>query len=94
MGATIRTKGGSARDIANIEQRAQALLDAHSLFRGRSRQFEFACQKDVLVVRGFVPSFYLKQMLQTVLKDLEGVRLVENQVTVDSRGGISESETR
>jgi hypothetical protein len=36
----------------------------------------------MLVVRGSVPTYYLKQLVQTALKGLEGVRRIENQVEV------------
>ena len=55
----------------NIADRAYAML---------------VCQEDVLVVCGAVPSFYLKQVLQTVLRDVDGVRQVDNQVAVMSMG--------
>jgi len=67
----------------SLEQRARARVEAHSLFFGRGKLFEFHCKEDVLVVRGCVPTYYLKQMLQSALKDLEGVRWIDNQVTVD-----------
>jgi hypothetical protein len=41
------------------------------------------------MVRGAVPSFYLKQILQTVLMGLEGVALINNQVNVVSSEGLS-----
>jgi hypothetical protein len=42
----------------------------------------------VLVVRGTVRTFYLKQMVQTVLKEVTGVRRIDNQVTVMSDYGL------
>ena len=71
-----------------IERRAHDILDAHPHFHGRAARFEFVCGKDVLVVRGTVRTFYLKQMLQTVLKDVTGVRYIDNQVTVMSEYGL------
>jgi hypothetical protein len=65
-----------------IVRQAQSILDAHTHFRGRAGQFEFDCREDVLVVRGTVPTYYLKQVLQNVLMDVEGVRLIDNQVSV------------
>jgi hypothetical protein len=47
------------------------------------------CEEEILIVRGSVPTFYLKQILQTVLKDIEGVRQIENQVQVVSAAGLS-----
>jgi hypothetical protein len=72
-----------------VEQCAHALINMHPHFHGRASQFEFVCREEVLVVRGLVPTFYLKQLLQTLLKNLDGVRLVDNQVTVVSPDGLS-----
>ncbi|MEX2306032.1 MAG: hypothetical protein WD738_00465 [Pirellulales bacterium] len=69
-----------SRDL--IVERAYAVVDAHTHFRGRAARFEFVCREDVLIVRGAVPTFYLKQLLQSVLKDVDGVRVIDNQVTV------------
>jgi hypothetical protein len=77
-----------------IVQRAYALLDSHAHFRGCAARFDFACREDTLIVRGAVPTFYLKQVLQSVLKDVEGVSIVENQVQVSSaqsRGNAQDS---
>jgi len=71
-----------------IEQSAKALLESHSHFAGRAHLFEFQCSDDVLIVRGCVPTYYLKQILQTALMNLDGVRLVDNQVMVDMSDGI------
>ncbi len=72
-----------------IEQRAYAIVNAHPHFHGRAEQFKFACHDGVLVVRGFVPSFYLKQVLQTAIQSLDGVRVIDNQVQVTSSAGLS-----
>lgn len=71
-----------------IEQSAKALLESTSHFVGRAHLFDFRCSDDVLIVRGCVPTYYLKQILQTVLKNVDGVRLVDNQVMVDMSAGI------
>ncbi|MAT70835.1 MAG: hypothetical protein CMJ58_15075 [Planctomycetaceae bacterium] len=42
-----------------------------------------------LVLEGIVPSFYLKQMLQSILSDIENVEQVVNQVAVVSSTGLS-----
>jgi hypothetical protein len=72
----------------DIERRAYAIVDAHPHFHGRAARFNFACQKDVLVVRGMVRTIYLKHLLQSVLSDLIGIRCVDNQVTVMSDYGL------
>ena len=78
----------------DMERRAQALVEAHHHFVGRAQLFEFQFREEVLIVRGSVPTFYLKQVLQSVLKDLNGVRLIDNQVTVASSEGIFGSSGR
>lgn len=83
---TMKTDCSRNREI---EQRAQALVNAHSLFSRRANRFEFRCEADVLTVKGSVPSFYLKQMLQSALQGLEGIRQIENDVEVVSATGLS-----
>jgi hypothetical protein len=65
-----------------IEHRAFTIVNAHDHFLGQARRFEFIFRDGVLVVRGHVPSDYLKHVLECVLGDVEGVYLVDNQVTV------------
>ena len=73
-------------DPGAIEQAASNLLASNFHFHGR--QDDFAIQFDeescVLTVGGTVPSFYLKQLVQTVLRNLEGVSRIDNQVKVAS----------
>ncbi|MGE3776604.1 MAG: hypothetical protein AB7F89_05425 [Pirellulaceae bacterium] len=42
-----------------------------------------------LVLEGRVPSFYLKQVLQTLLRDLDCIEHIDNQVVVVSATGLS-----
>ena len=72
-----------------MERRAREALASHCHFRGRADGFKFENDGDVLTVRGRVPSFYLKQVLQTILKRLDGVRMVNNQVDVVCCDGLS-----
>jgi hypothetical protein len=43
---------------------------------------EFQIETGVLRLRGSVPSYYLKQLAQELVLDLEGVRRVDNQICV------------
>jgi hypothetical protein len=72
-----------------IEQRAFEVVNSHCHFHRRAGRFEFQCDEDVLIVRGSVPTFYLKQVLQCALRDLEGIRGIDNRVTVVSSFGLS-----
>jgi hypothetical protein len=65
------------------------MVAQHCHFYGRADRFEFVHCDDVLTIRGSVPSFYLKQMLQSLLKNLDGVRWIDNQVDVVSSAGLS-----
>ena len=65
-----------------VEQRAKQRLARHSHFHNRAGNFQYEHRNDTLTVRGCVPSFYLKQLLQTLLKGLDGVEQIDNQVDV------------
>jgi hypothetical protein len=64
----------------DLEQQARHILEKHPHFRGRTSLFQYECDLDVLTVRGFVSTFYLKQLLQSALQSL-AVR-IDNQVVV------------
>ena len=71
----------SAANCDAIETAKQRLetLDA---FRGRSSLIEIEQRNKTLILHGRVPSFYLKQILQTTLRDIDGVDEIDNQVSV------------
>jgi hypothetical protein len=64
---------GRARHFA--PQRARELLSRHPHFCGRVDGFKFEWNDDILIVKGTVPTYYLKQLLQSALKELEDVRI-------------------
>lgn len=66
----------------SIEARARRLLHAHHHFRGRADGFVLKHEGDVLTIQGAVRSFYLKQVIQTALSKLHGVRKIINEVQV------------
>jgi hypothetical protein len=76
------------RDVA-IEEQAYHIVDTHQHFYRRASRFVIRCDEGILMVRGSVPSFYLKQVLQNALQDLPGIRAVDNRVTVVSGEGMS-----
>ncbi|MEX2306267.1 MAG: hypothetical protein WD738_01665 [Pirellulales bacterium] len=89
----MQSIGDSTNDLTTcartVEQGAQELLSQHSHFRDRAGDFKYEYSAGVLIVRGCVPTFYLKQVLQTVLKEVEGVAWIDNQVNVISGEGMS-----
>jgi hypothetical protein len=62
--------------------RARHIVEQHAQLGRRSTSLQFTVEGEMLVVRGSVPTYYLKQLVQTALKGLEGVRRIENQVEV------------
>jgi hypothetical protein len=73
----------------DVEQVAYEIVASHCSFHGRAQEFDFEKNGDVLTIRGCVPSFYLKQVLQGLLKNLEGVQRIDNQVDVVNPHGLS-----
>jgi hypothetical protein len=53
------------------------------------RDVTFDCHGGILTLRGRVPTFYLKQILQTLLRNIDGVVRIDNQVDVVSGAGLS-----
>ena len=58
------------------------LLRQHPHFGGHADDFEFELLDSILVVRGRVPTFYLKQLLQHALQQLDGISEIDNRVIV------------
>jgi hypothetical protein len=65
-----------------LEDQAMKLISRDPSLRACSTTLDFEHQEDVLVVRGRVPTFYLKQLLQTLLKRLDGTPRIDNRVEV------------
>jgi hypothetical protein len=65
-----------------VETAARDALGRHPHFRGRLHLFDLNVQDGVLTIRGQVPRFYLKQLLQSVLKGIRGIRRIDNLVGV------------
>lgn len=75
--ATEREFGGLRSEVL---ERAQALLrkTSHSVLSRIGCDFE----QGVLKLEGRLPSFYLKQLAQEAVSDVEGVEEILNQVEV------------
>jgi hypothetical protein len=94
MLATLNAGQGIATKLRResghgVLRSARAALEGHVHFRGRVDLFVLTAYEDVLVVRGAAPSHYIKQMLQAVLGQVEGVARVDNQVAVINPQGLS-----
>ena len=51
---------------------------SHLALRGVSCEYK----EGMLILRGRVPTYYLKQLAQTLMKDLNGIELIVNRVEV------------
>ena len=78
---------GAQESNSDLIRHARQKLAQHSQLRRLVASFQFIELGETLVVRGDVPSFYLKQMIQTALRDLKGVRRIDNQVKVNRAAG-------
>lgn len=77
--------GRVRRDVGQdrtIEKQAREELERVDHFRGRTSLVKLESRDGRLVVTGKLPSFYLKQLLQTALMKVEGVRQLHNDVEV------------
>jgi osmotically-inducible protein OsmY len=72
-----------------IEDLAIRQLEQHPYFRGRGLTIDVEYRSGTLILRGRLPSFHLKQMLQEVLRHVDGVKQIDNRVDVVCPHGLS-----
>ena len=58
-------------------------------YRFYFNRITWSFDKGGLTLNGCVPTFYMKQMLQTLLRDIKHVRRIFNEVDVASANGLS-----
>ena len=79
-------RAGTEPDKPSADLQAGVQVEAErALRRGRYPALKnLSCdyQGGVLVLRGSLPSYYLKQVAQEVVARLEGVQAVDNQIQV------------
>lgn len=73
----------------NLEALARDALERHNHFRGRSDGFDLEQRDGVLIVRGNVPSFYLKKSMRSALRPVESVGRIDDRVDVVCSHGLS-----
>ena len=76
-------------DTRSVEQQAEQLLHRHPHFHGRTRWvkvFYDAAQRSVRL-EGCLPSFYLKQLAQEALRELDGIDRIDNRISILGRAG-------
>lgn len=80
---------GMVDEADDVLQQVQKALARSCHFTRHWREIECDYENGVLTLRGSVPSFYLKQVLQSILKNVPGVQRIDNQVNVVSAAGLS-----
>lgn len=74
---------------ANVRKAVQQRLSMDCPYWYYFREVRFEFDEGGLTLRGRVPTFHLKQILQTLLRDVDGVTHIDNQVDVTSSSGLS-----
>ncbi len=87
----IPARTPSERDdvLAHVQRNATQTLVAHPYFRGRTDSIRVEYHRETLIITGRMPSFHLKQLLQEVLRHVDGVNKIDNQVDVICCDGLS-----
>ncbi len=101
MNAPFRSTSDSHRAAAPGSCSIQSSVERRLLGSGYAALgrvwCEFQPESGVLHLSGSLPSYYLKQLAQELVIDLEGVRLVINQITVararEGREVVTRNET-
>ena len=73
----------------DIRLYARYALERSVSFHGRCDGFRFDSRDGVLTIRGRVPTFYLRQLLERIVSRVNGVRYVDNQIDVICSHGLS-----
>jgi hypothetical protein len=73
----------------NLIESARQHLERHPHFRGRVDALSIDQSGKTLYLSGRLPSFYLKQLVQEIVRRLPGVHRVRNDIAVISPYGIS-----
>jgi hypothetical protein len=85
----IRRIESAAKLSGDVLQRVRGKLSQSCHFKRHWQEIDCEYREGILTLRGRLPTFYLKQVLQSILKDLLGVRRVDNRVDVVSAAGLS-----
>lgn len=75
--------------LSRIAKSARACAEQSSYFRRRTDTLTFEEENGVLRVQGTLPSYYLRQILGNLLKKVEGVKRLIDEVQVVSSCGLS-----
>ena len=89
MSSAIAERVTPATNRTDLSDVARNHLEAHPHFRGRLNDVAIAHEGMTLTLRGRLPSFYLKQLVQEAVRHVPGVQRVRNMIDVVSADGVS-----
>ena len=73
-------------DDQQLSGKARELLECHPHFRGRSNWIEIKCSGNCMSLSGKLPSFFLKQLAQEVIRPLGDFKIVNRIVVTGTIG--------
>jgi len=86
---TQSTTSAVELDPQDVEESARRRIAEDCPYAFCFKEVGFHYCHGVLTLAGQLPSFYLTQVLQSLLVDLEGVDRIDNQIDVVSSTGLS-----
>jgi hypothetical protein len=85
------TKSTTTPVAENVKRTVRKCLSTSPAYAYTFEKIEICFSDGILTLRGQLPSFYLKQVLQTLLRDVEGVVRIDNRVDVRE---LADAKTR
>ena len=79
----------TSAERSNLIDHARQLLEGHPHFRGRADAVAIRQRGKTLYLSGRLPTFYLKQLAQEIVRHLPGIHGIRNEIDVVSPYGIS-----
>ena len=79
----------STTERINLIDAVREQLENHPHFRGRLETLSIDQRGKTLYLSGQLPTFYLKQLVQEIIRRLPGVQSVRNEIDVISPYGVS-----
>jgi BON domain len=79
----------STSERTELSTLARQHLENHPHFRGRLAGLRIEQRGKTLFLKGRLPTFYLKQLVQEAVRYLPGVQTIRNEIDVVSPYGIS-----
>ena len=84
-----RVRGAADRDLTASVDRAVRDRIERSPYAFYFNRVMWRLERRHLILNGCVPTFYMKQILQTTLRDIDGVKQIVNDVNVVNSTRIS-----